>query len=122
MIDTNQLKELITDDDIIFILNELGADFVQDDNKQIISSKWIEEMTKPKAVESKYFRGMDYGYLWWIIDREKNIYAAIGNSGNVIYVNPEKDIVIAVSSYFKPTVFDRVDFIREYIEPFIEEK
>jgi len=25
---------------------------------------------------------MDYGYLWWIIDREKNIYAAIGNSGN----------------------------------------
>ena len=36
MIDTNQLKELITDDDIIFLLNELGADFVQDDNKQII--------------------------------------------------------------------------------------
>ncbi len=36
MIDTNQLKELITDDDIIFILNELGADFVQDDNKQTI--------------------------------------------------------------------------------------
>ena len=91
------------------------------DGKQIVSSGWIEEMTKPKTVESDYFRGMDYGYLWWIIDREKNIYAAIGNSGNVIYVNPEKDIVIAVSSYFKPTVFDRVDFIREYIEPFIEE-
>ena len=32
----DQLKELITDDDIIFLLNELGADFVQDDNKQII--------------------------------------------------------------------------------------
>lgn len=91
------------------------------DGKQIVSSCWIEEMTKPKAVESDYFRGMDYGYLWWIIDRKKNIYSAIGNSGNVIYVNPEKDIVIAVSSYFKPTVFDRVDFIREYIEPFIEE-
>ena len=36
MIDTNQLKEILTDDDIIFLLNELGADFVQDDNKQII--------------------------------------------------------------------------------------
>ena len=88
--------------------------------KQIVSSGWIEEMTKPKSVESKYFRGMDYGYLWWITDREKGIYAAIGNSGNVIYVNPEKGIVIAVSSYFKPTIFDRVDFIQEYIEPFIE--
>ena len=89
--------------------------------KQIVSPEWIEEITKPKAVESKYFRGMDYGYLWWIIDREKKIYAAIGNSGNVIYVDPEKNIVIAVSSYFKPTIFDRVDFIREYIEPFVEE-
>ena len=89
--------------------------------KQIVSAEWIEEMTKPRTVESKYFRGMDYGYLWWIIDREKKIYAAIGNSGNVIYVSPEKNIVIAVSSCFKPTIFDRVDFIREYIEPFIEE-
>lgn len=91
------------------------------DGKQIISSDWIEEMTSPRAVESKHFRGMDYGYLWWIIDRESNIYAAIGNSGNVIYINHEKNVVVAVASYFKPTVFDRVDFIREYIEPFIFE-
>ena len=88
-------------------------------DRQIVSSEWIEEMTRPRAVESKYFRGMDYGYLWWIIDRQKKIYAAIGNSGNVIYVNPEKNIVIAVASYFKPTVFDRVDFIQKYIEPLI---
>ena len=92
------------------------------DNKQIISSSWVEEMTKSRTVESNNFRGMEYGYLWWIIDREKNIYAAIGNSGNVIYVNPEKNIVIAVSSYFKPTIFDRVDFIQEHMEPFISEK
>lgn len=88
-------------------------------SKQIVSSEWIAEMTSPRAIESNHFRGMEYGYLWWIIDREKNIYAAIGNSGNVIYVNPEKNIVVAVASYFKPTVFDRVDFIQKYIEPFI---
>ena len=92
------------------------------DGKQIVSASWIEEMMTPRTVESDHFRGMDYGYLWWIIDREKNIYAAIGNSGNVIYVNPEKNIVVAVASYFKPTVFDRVDFIREYMEPFICER
>lgn len=88
-------------------------------NQQIISSKWIEEMTRSRIVENNNFRGMKYGYLWWIIDDKKNIYAAIGNSGNVIYINSEKNIVIAVSSYFKPTIFDRVDFIQEYIEPFI---
>ena len=71
-------------------------------------------------VEGKHFRGMEYGYLWWIISRKKNIYAAIGNSGNVIYINPEKRLVVAVASYFKPTVFDRVDFIQKYIEPFAE--
>ena len=91
------------------------------DGKRIVSAHWIEEMTSPRIVESDRFRGMEYGYLWWIIDREKNIYAAIGNSGNVIYVNPEKDIVVAVASYFKPTIFDRVDFIQQYIEPFITE-
>ena len=63
---------------------------------------------------------MEYGYLWWIISRKKNIYAAIGNSGNVIYINPQKQLVIAVASYFKPTIFDRVDFIQKYIEPFTE--
>ena len=78
-------------------------------------------MTTPRTVESNHFRDMEYGYLWWIIDRKKNIYAAIGNSGNVIYVNSEKNVVIAVSSYFKPTILDRVDFIQEYVEPFVSE-
>ncbi len=91
------------------------------DGKQIVPSRWIEEMTTPRVVESKNFRGMEYGYLWWIIEREKKIYAAIGNSGNVIYINPQKNLVVAVASYFKPTVFDRVDFIQQYIEPFITE-
>ena len=62
---------------------------------------------------------MSYGYLWWIVDENKGIYSAIGNSGNVIYVNPTKNTVIAVTSYFKPIIFDRIDFIQKYIEPFI---
>ena len=46
------------------------------------------------------------------------VYLMHDRSGNVIYVNPEKDIAVSVGSYFKPTVLDRVDFIREYLEPF----
>lgn len=59
--------------------------------KQIISSNWIKEMTTFREVKSDYFRGMEYGYLWWGIDSKKNIYSAIGNSGNVIYINPKKN-------------------------------
>ena len=34
-----------------------------------------------------------------------------------MYVNPEENIVVAVSSYFKPAVFDRVDFIEDVLLP-----
>lgn len=85
--------------------------------KRVVPESWIKDMTVPREVEGPYFRGMQYGYLWWIIHPEKNIYAAIGNSGNVIYVNPEKNTVVAVASYFKPTVFDRIDFIEDTLLP-----
>lgn len=55
--------------------------------------------------------------IWWVIHFEKNVYAAIGNSGNMIYVNPEENTTAAVSSYFKPTVYDRVDFIENVLLP-----
>ena len=87
--------------------------------KQIVSSEWIEQMTKTNYKCGEEFRNMSYGYLWWIVDENKHIYSAIGNSGNVIYVNPSNNIVIAITSYFKPTIFDRIDFVQKYVEPVI---
>lgn len=86
---------------------------------QIVPSEWIDEITLPRCTTGAKFRNMLYGYLWWIINKEKNTYAAIGNSGNVIYVDSENNLVVSITSYFKPTVFDRVDFIEEIIKPFI---
>lgn len=48
--------------------------------------------------------------------------AAIGNSGNVIYVNVLPRIVIAAAHSFKPAIYDWVDFIWEHIEPFVLEQ
>lgn len=62
---------------------------------------------------------MQYGYLWWILDEQKRIYAAIGDGGNIIYVNTDNGVVISISATFKPAVFDRVEFIKQYIEPFV---
>lgn len=91
------------------------------DNTQIVSSEWITRMTTPYFKCDEKFAFMQYGFLWWVIDEEKHIYSAIGDSGNVIYVNTDKNIVISVTSTFKPLVFDRVQFIQKYIEPFIAE-
>lgn len=89
------------------------------DGVQIISSKWIDSMSTVSCIVGKEFRNMKYGYLWWIINEQRNVYAAIGNSGNVIYIDPENKLVIAVTSYFKPTVMDRIDFIEDRIKPFL---
>ena len=85
-------------------------------NRRIVSEKWIEESTVVRLHCDKKFRDMKYGYLWWIIDENEGSYAAIGNSGNVIYINRQRELVVAVSGYFKPTVLDRIDFIREQID------
>ena len=91
------------------------------DNKHIVSAEWITQMTTPYIKCDEKFAFMQYGFLWWVIDKEKNIYSAIGDSGNVIYVNADKNVVISVTATFKPLVFDRVQFIQKYIEPFITE-
>ena len=89
--------------------------------KQLISPEWIAEMRAPRTIDNGRFHGMHYGYLWWIIHPEKNRYAAIGDSGNVIYIDPDRKIAAAVSAYFKPTVLDRVDFIENELLPALQE-
>ena len=90
------------------------------EGQRIVSREWIRQMTEPRKVEGKMFRGMDYGFLWWIPHPGKKVYAAIGNSGNVIYVDPAREVAVGVSAYFKPTVFDRVDFIEDVLLPELE--
>lgn len=83
--------------------------------KRILSDKWIEEMTTPYQEPGERFGYMSYGYLWWITDREKHTFAAIGDGGNVIYVNPEKKTVVGVAGTFQPRIFDRVEFIEQKV-------
>ena len=81
--------------------------------RQIVSTDWIDESTK---VHSRWDR-LPYGYLWWIIDEKERSFAALGDGGNVIYVNPAENIVVAIASLFKPLARDRIELIKEYIEP-----
>lgn len=89
------------------------------EGKQIISSEWINACFKPTSNQLPDYHNLRYGYLWWILDDKKETYGALGNSGNVIYINTEKNLVVAITSYFKPSVLDRIDFIETYIAPFI---
>ena len=89
------------------------------DNKRIISINWIEEMTAPHIALGECFGNMHYGYLWYRPYKDKQIVAAIGDGGNVIYVNIEQNISVGVTGTFKPRVFDRVEFVEKNILPLI---
>nr|MCR4847016.1 beta-lactamase family protein [Eubacterium sp.] len=75
--------------------------------EQIVSEKWVEESTTEHSRWKKM--NLPYGYLWWI--GEEGGYAAMGDGGNIIYVNPDKNLVVAITSLFYPRAKDRIEFI-----------
>jgi len=83
------------------------------DDKRIISAEWVGESTKEHSRWEAH--NLPYGYLWW--PGVGNGYAAMGDSGNIIYVNADKKLVVSIASLYQPTARDRIKFIMEHIEP-----
>ena len=84
-------------------------------NTRIISENYIKEMTQSYVSLDYKYGNQDYGYLWWLPHRNSEVIAAIGDGGNIIYINKKYNIVVAVTGYFKPLVFDRVEYIEKNI-------
>lgn len=84
--------------------------------KQLVSAAWIAESTK----EHRRWDKLLYGYLWWIIDDQAHSFAALGDGGNVIYVNNKNNMVIAIASLLVPDARDCIELIKTTIEPAFE--
>lgn len=82
--------------------------------ERIISEKWVVESTSEQSRWKR--RNLPYGYLWWVSEQD-NGYAAMGDGGNIIYVSPEKNMVVAITSLFLPRAKDRIGFIKNNVEP-----
>lgn len=86
-------------------------------DKEIIPKIWIEESTKPCPLAS------NYGYLWLIKDPKNGLFPgapqsaffAMGVGIQVMYVDPENDIVIIVRWMEKDKV---IKFTRLVLESF----
>ncbi len=87
--------------------------------KRIISEEYLQDMLKPHLKLGERFGFMNYGYLWYKPFDDKEVYAAIGDSGNIIYINKEKNISVGMTGTFKPRIFDRVEFIEQQVLPVI---
>lgn len=83
-------------------------------SKRIVSEGWIENLT---SVHSKWDQhNLSYGLLWWVIDVKKGVYAAMGDGGNIIYINRSKQLVVSINSLFVHGAKDRIKFIQKHIE------
>jgi CubicO group peptidase (beta-lactamase class C family) len=72
------------------------------DTKQIINKNWIKESLIRRAVADEN-RNVDYGYLWWINnfkvnDKAITAYAAAGNGGNYLFMIPELNASVVITS------------------------
>lgn len=61
------------------------------DGKPVIAAAWLQGAVRRQAAVGEPERG--YGYLWWT-DTDGS-YAAIGIFGQMVYVDPARDLVIA---------------------------
>ena len=91
------------------------------DGRQIIPITWIEASTKkyvqvPEPLEPW---NLYMGYLWWL--HEDGLYAAHGMKGQFIYVIPELDLVVVITSHIPDTKFSQPQIlIRDYIIPAVK--
>ena len=87
------------------------------EGQRIVSEEWVKEST----TEHSRWKRMDlpYGYLWWI-GKDDEGFAAMGDGGNIIYVSRDKKMVVASTALFKPRAKDRIEFIKEFVEPLFE--
>lgn len=97
------------------VIGELVLNGGMSDGRRIVSEEYLEEMLTPHIKLGERFGYMSYGYLWYKPYDGREVYAAIGDSGNIIYVNKEKNISVGVTGTFKPRIFDRIEFIEQKV-------
>ncbi|UCD66057.1 MAG: serine hydrolase, partial [Deltaproteobacteria bacterium] len=66
-------------------------------DKQIIPKWWVDSSTRPNYLDEHEVYGY-YGYLWYSRPRGNDAYVAVGYGGQYIYVSPEYNTVIVITS------------------------
>lgn len=80
-------------------------------DKRIVSKEWVIASTSEHSRWKK--QDLPYGYLWWIDEKG---YAAMGDGGNMIYVNTESKTVIAMSALFIPRAGNRLQLVKKFFD------
>jgi CubicO group peptidase (beta-lactamase class C family) len=83
--------------------------------ERIVSPEWIKESTSIHVHWKE--AGLDYGYLWWIHD---DGFMAVGDCGNIIYIDEKRKMVTAINSLYNIHAKDRIPLIKDVLEPLFD--
>ena len=68
------------------------------DSTAVLPPEWMHRSTQPSESAS------NYGYLWWLY--ADGSYAAMGIHGQLIHINPEEELVVAIQSAWETATGD----------------
>ncbi len=88
------------------------------DGNQIVPRQWIhacrsgeqEPFRLNGAATLAHYPKACYSNQWWVLDREKGIHAARGANGQLIYIDPTKELVVVKLSSWPDFLNDKLDF------------
>lgn len=89
----------------VYDMAKLGELYLNNGNwngEQIISEQWVKDSTTLQFDRSS--GSADYGYQWWVRTFGENAYPAYfaqGHYGQYIFVVPDLDLVIAITSHYE---------------------
>jgi CubicO group peptidase (beta-lactamase class C family) len=88
--------------------------------QQLVPRAYVQDATRAHSRAGPPVSAADYGYLWWITrpPGEPAAYFAAGSGGQLIYVVPTLDLVVAVAGNASGAGGRR--FISESIIPFVQ--
>ncbi len=86
------------------------------DGKQIVPRAWVEEATRQHTTTDG---SLGYGYQWWTYPT-LDAYAALGRSGQTIFVIPKLDLIVVTTADMEghDAIFELVE---QYIVPAIQD-
>lgn len=86
------------------------------DGRQVVSAQWVQAATTQHADPEGR---LGYGYQWWLYDTH-GAYAALGKSGQTIFVIPDLDVIVVTTADIvdHDPIFALID---EYIIPGVKD-
>jgi len=92
--------------------------------EQVVSTKWIDEMTTPRVLDAmtEFSKDLAFCYLWWK-DINRDVDFTMGHGGQFIVVNKAKNLTIVITSEQHPafeygllpddavSIYDRINSI-----------